>query len=457
MRSYAIAVYATLVAAALSGGFHHYDEHFHVLEYLALKVGRTGPAQLPWEYGAQVRSWWLPGILYPFLRLEMALGLGGPLAWAATFRLLGGLLNLGVTYLLLTRWRGERVAAPLFSFLLCGLWFLPYVHVRTSIENWSGALFFLGLVLSRGGGGFLVGFLWGVAFAMRLQVAPMIAGAVAWWFWSEGRVAWPRVGRVLAGAVLAMGCGLLVDRWGYGVWTVPWANYLVDQFRHQRASTWGTSPPWYYFTESLLKAAPPISIFLVGGVILSWIWFPTSLFTWVTIPFVVAHTLEPHKELRFLFPMLYAVPFQVALVVERMGWRAKGVWWCLLWGLNLILMAAAVLRPAEGRVSLYRYLEKQKISSIRWVEDDPYELFRMPLNFYRPPDLQSAPVEYRAIPERMGKGERLNLVTSRFNLPIPLQSVCERRFSILPMELSRYNVLNWMDRTRIWTVYDCQK
>ena len=45
-----------LLVAYRSQGFYNCDEHFQVLEFLGLKLGMTRPAELAWEFRAEVRS-----------------------------------------------------------------------------------------------------------------------------------------------------------------------------------------------------------------------------------------------------------------------------------------------------------------------------------------------------------------------------------------------------------------
>lgn len=462
---WAVGAFITLLAAVLSAGFHHYDEHYHTLEYVALKLGLTTQAELPWEYGAKIRSWLLPAIFFPIVKIQAFVGFSNPLTWSLSFRLLGALLNCAVMLALLnglpTTLKHRRLAAA----TLCLLWFFPYVHVRTSIENWSGALFFLGVALYfNRWNPFLIGLLWTLAFQLRLQVAPLIVGATVWICVFDRNQLLRRGARFFLGTATALAMGAFIDRWGYGEWTVPWWNYLTDQFAHSRASAWGTAPPWYYLTESLLKGAPPLSIVLVGGVLLSWFWYPKSIWTWITVPFVVLHSLEPHKELRFLFPMLYAVPIQVAMAADKLQptrlYRLlkSRVVFKLLVGLNLALLAWASLRPAEGRVHLFQFLQLHyPESTIHFTEDDPYSLFKMPLNFYRPPKLHTLPIDFSEVRQTLKNTGPLILVSIRFTIPAKyeLDSLCVRRFSVLPLWIARFNFNQWTQRTRVWTVYEC--
>ena len=57
-----VAVLLFLTAAFFSYGYHHFDEHFQILEFAGLKLGLTSPEVLPWEYQRQMRP-----TLHPWL------------------------------------------------------------------------------------------------------------------------------------------------------------------------------------------------------------------------------------------------------------------------------------------------------------------------------------------------------------------------------------------------------
>ena len=62
----------------------------------------------------------------------------------------------------------------------------------------------------------------------------------------------------------------------------------------------------------------PLVLFLMAATILAWGRRPGSVLTWATLPYVVVLSLTPHKEDRFLFPL---VPFLRA--TSRVSSRAS--------------------------------------------------------------------------------------------------------------------------------------
>src|SRR5512138_4827 len=69
---YCISALALLVTTWFAVGYSHPDEHFQILEFAGLKLGRNVPSNLPWEYHVQMRSAFQPAIVvwvHDFLKI----------------------------------------------------------------------------------------------------------------------------------------------------------------------------------------------------------------------------------------------------------------------------------------------------------------------------------------------------------------------------------------------------
>ena len=51
-RALVLLAVVTAITAWFSETFFFPDEHFQILEFMAMKLGLTNPGDLPWEYGA---------------------------------------------------------------------------------------------------------------------------------------------------------------------------------------------------------------------------------------------------------------------------------------------------------------------------------------------------------------------------------------------------------------------
>lgn len=347
-------------AAWRSAGVHHPDEYFQTIEFASEKLGRTHAAFLPWEHGHRLRPYLQPAAYVVTARALAAAGVTAPSAEMLAFRLGSALLNLAALLLLWAAFArrlpspGARtwlLAACLFSF------HLPYLSVRTSSESVSGAFLAAGvaawlLLEARPVRAALVaGLLLGLAFDARYQLGLCVAGFGAWLLVVRRAV---RPSLALAGGAAAMAAlGLLVDRWGYGVWTLtPW-NYLRANLIEGRANSFGIAPAYQYVVD-LAATWPPLPALAGLAVVVFWLRARRDPLTWTTVPLVVGHSLLAHKELRFLFPLAPLAAAMAALLVldpaVRPSWPARGGRWlrpaaAALVALNVVWLAASLALP----------------------------------------------------------------------------------------------------------------
>jgi phosphatidylinositol glycan class B len=83
------------------------------------------------------------------------------------------------------------------------------------------------------------------------------------------------------------------------------------------------------------------------------------------VPFLIVHFITPHKELRFLFPLVIFIPLMLIasskFVIQKMPILKKNVIihlflaYCVL--LNLISFFAAIISPVDdGRINITHYI-----------------------------------------------------------------------------------------------------
>jgi phosphatidylinositol glycan class B len=311
------------VTALFSVTYFHPDEHFQVLEPLGVKLGTTTDAQLTWEFGARMRAWMQPAAYFVIAKAARAVGVRDTFALALLLRFASGLLSwLALSAVVRTTlaWAADAHVRRIQLRATTWLGFLPYLAVRTSSENVSGALFALGfcsvlaaLPPSVAGSdrpvlparvAVVAGTLFGLAFECRFQTGVLVAGFVAW------LLAFRRLGARgalgLAGGVAgAVGLGLVVDRWGYGAWCFPAWEYLrINLVDRVASARFGTDP--FYGYLYLLPAnifAPVVLVFMLA-LVLTWARRPKHPVTWTTLPYVLVASALAHKEERLLFPMI---------------------------------------------------------------------------------------------------------------------------------------------------------
>jgi phosphatidylinositol glycan class B len=400
-----------LCAAFFSTGYHHYDEHYQILEWAAFKLGLTPVDRLAWEYAAQARSWFQPAIAFALSRGLEVVGLFNPF-WVAFFlRLTSALLGWWVTVGLVrcTEFWFPELKIRRAAVLGVGLaWFVPYLHARFSSENWAGTLFLLGMLplihwvsqqgtqtdTSRARGvGLVSGLLWAASFQCRFHAGLLILPAVVWLV--VYAKAWRKlVAGGIVGFLLVTTLGVALDRWGYGEWVFSAANYFRINVLEGKASEWGVAPFWFYF-ERFLTLAPPLSTVLVIGTLACWGLARRFSLTWITLFFVLAHSLVPHKELRFLFPILPLTPLLTCMAVQKSSlltqWfianrfrlSAGAIWFC-----NFLFLLPLVFLPTRTELRALKILWNQNPDVVYVSGINPFSVPGVEGFFYRRPALK---------------------------------------------------------------------
>ena len=298
----------------------HPDETFQYLE--AAHRLAFGSGIITWEYLDGIRSWLLPGAIAGIMRAVDAID-PNPQAYILVLRLLCAGASLAVPY---AGYRlGGGVAAGLLSALSPqALYFAPVIMT----EPLATYAILLAIVLGHDAAGrprrlLLAGVLFGLACSLRYQYAPVIAAVALWQHvrrWRE--CAWVAGGGVAVVAV-ALG-GLDAATWGAPFQSV-WLNFLRNGPQGISAAMGQQSWSYYleYFAVGWGVAAPVFLVALFFGARRA----PT-LAILIALTFGL-HSLVPHKELRFIFLGMAAIPILIGLglmsIMDRIPSRWSGL------------------------------------------------------------------------------------------------------------------------------------
>ncbi|HYG14346.1 MAG TPA: hypothetical protein VEC12_01245 [Bacteroidia bacterium] len=461
-------LYAFVQTAICSAGFHHPDEHFQILEPLGWKLGLYGPGDLAWEFKEQIR----PGMQI-LLGWIIAKGMIGadiyePFLLTAFLRQVSGLLTWVVMVAYYQKWKLQfdnsthRRVLLLFT---CFLWFLPYLGVRYSSENWGALLFFSGLYcvlfnhpVNRNYWLFTAGLLMGLSFYIRFQMAFAIVGFLAWSLYSKKHTI-TEYGVLLFGGLTGAVAGTLADYWLYNQWVFTPYNYFFQNIIAGKAASFGTHPAWFYVTAFLGHAVPPISILLLV-LLIAGIWKNLrSPYAAVFICFFLAHSAVGHKEMRFMFPMALLLP-----LLCRYGWRAleqkftsnyllfKYLFRMTL-GINISLLVLVAVKPAHGREALYKafYMihNDNPEQKIVYATKSPFD-DGLKINFFNYCKTCFTPVDSSK------KEDNYYLYTIRLSDLSKFGNVDARlEYSTAPIVPEPFNIGHWQERTNrvfIWRV-----
>lgn len=475
-----------LLASFFSIGFNNHDEHFQILEFAALKLNLTDVDDMPWEYDHQMRSAVQPGIAYLGISASNLIGLDSPFSQATVLRIISSLLALLCMALLIKSFEGE-VKSPFlkewFIFLSLLLWFMPYIHARFSSENWSGLAFWVGLALlnfpradatNKNGSHIrelLIGILLGFSIALKFQAGLMVVGLILWLIIVR-KEKYSSLAMLILGALIPVFIELLVDRWFYGDWAIAAWNYFKVNIIEGKVSQFGINPWWYYFKEIFFKAIPPFSIFIVINTIVFWICFPRHVVTWVTVPFILVHSIIGHKDIRFLFPLVNILPF--VLVVSFQVFeedprfrRVKKVFEVskryIVWTFvpfNSILLLIVCLRPADPATPLYQYIYNHydaKNTVLAYDKENPFHRGGADIHFYKKKDLSlirtESPEELQELISNSNK--KVLLATQELEFDAKMDVNCTKVYQYLPPIVKYFNFNNWLKRTKHWMLYEC--
>ncbi len=299
-----------------------------------------GYGSVAWEFIEGARHWTLPGLVALILKVCSVLGLDAPGQYVRAVKLVFAVgsasVGLAVFRLAVVSGAGERLAvaaAAAWSLTAPVLYFAP----RAMSENaaavaaaWGLALV-LDLRVSRRA--LVLGAsLLGLAVLFRLQLALFAAGVTVLLL---ARKDWHRAGLVLG--VLCVWAGLFgaLDAFAWhdapgakwGGWFHSAVVYWRFNVTENRGAQWGTAPFGFY-VEVLFKSMPLVFVASALG-LLAAARKATGLVL-LTVAFFLVHSQVPHKEYRFLVPMLpelfAAAAVGFSALPERFGkWGATGL------------------------------------------------------------------------------------------------------------------------------------
>jgi phosphatidylinositol glycan class B len=443
-----ISLCVIICASWFSVGFHAMDEYFQEIEFTGMKLGKTTPDQLAWEYNARGRQWMQPCMYYCVAKALSVAGIRDSFIQLFFFKLISGLL--GWLALIALAWCSRTWLADqklrIFQLnVLFFMWYFPFLFARTSSENLSASLFALGFAAvlmaanmrpagRRGATAASMeiasGVLLGLAFEMRFQVAIMIAALLLWLILVK-RCGLFVLLRISAGICIAILAGIGVDYWGYGECVVmPW-RYFRIQILDGVVNHFRILPVYAYCYLILQNAMLPVMLALMILCVVAWIRHPLNPITWCTVAFVAVHCLIGHKEARFLFPMSILAACNVGLAfapnkkgtsrfLARIWEKRYSPWFIVLYVWNIAGLAFVTIDPISADIMMQKFIRKEFGSAceIYTINYDPFMKNGLRMTFhapasYRPHTLTSYD-ELRAILREKG-----NVVFSAYQRDFP--------------------------------------
>lgn len=492
---YLLSAIALLIFACFSIGYLHPDEHFQILELAAWKLDLTTPDKLPWEFDYRMRPAFQPAMVVLICRFFWFFGLHNPFTIAFILRILSAAISfmaMWMIYQCYSKRITNEILRKWFLLLSFLLWFALYNDVRFTSETWSGALFIIGfsyLFIKKRKllwpDFILTGIFLGLAIAFRFQAGFLVAGFLTWFLFYRNASSlslFPGGGGqkvrliskegllppafMVIGIAAAIITGILIDYWFYGEWTLTSWNYLEQNILEDKISGFGIQPWWFYFTDIFIRAVPPFSLVYILSCLIVFIFLRKDALTWTLLPFVLLHFIIGHKETRFFMPLIGFLPIIIIKAIEfvqdRRNLNLVGNKYIhgfakLFWYSNILFMFFAFFNPADSQTQLYKkiYEDYPDPVTLYYTSENPYQRAKE-INFYKRSTLVIKHAETPGNPESYADSRFLVAIRSKD----PSQEYFKDEklvYSSYPEWMKRFNINKWMDRTKLWYVYEVNR
>ncbi|MBS2026996.1 MAG: hypothetical protein JST54_03745 [Deltaproteobacteria bacterium] len=286
--------------------------------YQSLEQGHRvafGYGLIPWEFEQGARSWLFPGLIGLLWKLAAALGVHGALTLIVIAKVavvIVGLAGIAASMRLAEKLAGTS-GALLAGALSASFPAMVVFGARCMTETVSGPLIVGAAVLLLEPGtkrARIAAALAATAVFFRYQNGVVVVGLLALLFAQKRRQ------DAIQFAIVAAIVGLLGGVLDWVTWGRPFhafITYVQFNLIEGKASKWGTSPFGYYLQTAWTSTGPSALLIPLG---LAAIWTRARGYVVVVLAYWLAHSVIPHKEFRFLLPI---VPFAMGLAGAGLG------------------------------------------------------------------------------------------------------------------------------------------
>lgn len=335
-----------LVAAIFSKGYAMHDDHFGPIENPFIVM------QYP-EFWTQRGGVYGHSFVYPALHFFLfngldAVGIRDPQSTMYVVRFLHALYSLLIVYFgfRIAEVLSDRKVAKKVGLVLALFWALPFLGVRNLIEVvcipplMAGCYYAL-LCDKKLKYAVIAGLWLGLAFIFRYQTLSFIGILGLILLMKKRYKETAIVAASFLVIVFIVQGGMDTFAWGY-----PFASFIEYVRYNLSHGEDYTTGPWYNYILLVLGALiPPLSFFLLYGMLRNW--KKTLLILFPLLVFFVLHSSFPNKQERFILPVVPLI-----LVLGIVGWEeyvgSSTFWlrhqtvlrslWVWFWIVNLMLL-----------------------------------------------------------------------------------------------------------------------
>ncbi len=458
--SYQLLILAVLVhtiAAWFSVGWHHPDEHFQLIEFTYAITQEKSAANLPMEFGTGMRPSVQVWLTYGIIKTLELFSINNPFLIAFVLRWLTAMFSILATVKLHQALQFKTIHQNKIHLLLMLFgWSLVYVHVRYTSETWSALFLVLALAyLLPLKNWLLAGILLGLSFAFRFQMGFAIAGIGIYYLFVY-RLPLKNWLLLVSGGLLSIGFASALDIAFYKQNLFTPYNYFYENIINKVAEGFGTEPWYWYLTQTLEQLIPPYSLLVIAGFIVL-LFEPTyKLIAFTCIFFFLGHAAVGHKEIRFIFPLLFFAPLAAIAAWNQLNQLIKHnsakkifvVLTKLFYAVNAIALLIILFKPAHELTNVYRFCYSLPENSILYyTTNNPYLSGNNEATFYKPSQLLVQPIT------KHQNNQNSYVFVEGNNIPNLKNVKLIEVYNSIPNWLYHFNFNNWIERSNNYRIF----
>lgn len=370
-----------------SVGYYYADEHYQIVEFALHILGQTPANALAWEYKYELRSGLLPLLAAIHIKTSSFIGIDNPFQQALIMRLTGVVLFIYATSFFM--YQNESIKNTQQSFYTLAiawlLWFMPML-ARFSAENFSACLLIILYVLcqNKNSKWYYVAITAALLICVRYQAVVIVIC-----LWLHTLIADKKINYTLPFAfLLANAIDLASAFFLYHKLTLPLYNY-ANMTISGTGPNFGEQPFSYYITEIFSSAGYPIGALIIVALFFYLISKPKHLLSCIVFVYLTIHVIMPHKELRFLFPLLLLLPFMILHLLKALyqvlNKKICTAIICMLIFYSTVLLVCNSFLPACSPVALIKNINGLSMPQhlLHLPYCNPYNPFEsLPMRFY---------------------------------------------------------------------------
>ena len=457
-----ISLFFHILAIIFSDGFHRPDEHLGIMRWMSFKLGLMDDKILSWEYPARIRPWLQPYLYTILLKPFYFLGFNNPFHMSLILRVVSSTIGFYSLYkisTLIPKYYENEIIKKIVCFSIYLTWFLPFLHARTSSENFSLSFFLFGIYFLESdkklnskiyGSIFL-----SLSFIFRFQTCLLIAPYIIGKYFIQ-KVQIKKFLIFISVLFLTTLISTYIDKIGYNVWTfTPW-NYVYQNIFKGVASGFGVSPFYYYLDKVFSRGVPPLSLIFMIPCIYLWIKKPLNIWSFSSLVYFISHSLIGHKEVRFILPMFGVFPFVLGYFLQETNFWKKLKGWPtkLFLTQTFILLFISTTKSAYGPMSFYKnlYYSSENIEKIYTLN-----VIRDKLKFYLKKDIPFEHIQDNQVNEILKNNSEVFFLMDKFHHREIFfnNKKCKQIYLSYPEWVMKIKIGNWQKRSKVWSMFKC--